>query len=253
MKPERQVEDPVDANRGRAVRRRRLLLWSALPVLLVLSVAGKLLSLNLLASQAASAFDAGNSAAVEAAANALSLANAVEPYKAPFAAGDGRALAGDYAAAKLLFQDALAAVPRGSDDECIIRVNLSLATEKLGDGKLDTEDPASAASLYAEALAVVEAAPPGCFSDDAAANSGERLSQAGDRLNGKLDAAAEPAETQEGSPQDQAPKEEETAQQSQMEQLEESARQAQRERNAGREREEYLKDTDYSSGPDRPW
>lgn len=241
-----------DRNNWGAPRRRRLLLWSALPVLLVLSVAGKLLSLNLLAGQAASAFDAGNSAAVDAAADALSLANAVEPHKAPFAAGDGRALAGDYAAAKLLFEDALAAAPRGSRDECIIRVNLSLATEKLGDGKLDTEDPASAASLYAEALAVVEAAPPGCFSDDAAADSGQRLSQAGDRLSGKLGAAAEPGESEGDSPQDQTPQEE-SAQQSQLEQLEESTRQAQRERNAGRDREEYLKDTDYSSGPDRPW
>lgn len=244
------IEEPVDTNRRRG--RRRLLLWSALPVLLALCMAGKLLSLNLLAGQAVSGFHAGNSAAVDAAANALSLANAVEPHKAPFAAGDGRALAGDYAAAKLLFEDALAAVPRGSTAECIIRVNLSLATEKLGDGKRDIEDPASAASLYAEALAVVEAAPPGCFSGDAAEDSGQRLSQAGDRLNGKLEAAAEPGEAQEGSPQDQTSKEE-SAQQSQLEQLEESARQAQRERNAGREREEYLNDTDYSSGPDRPW
>ncbi|MEQ7739861.1 hypothetical protein, partial [Escherichia coli] len=117
MNAGRLVEESVDMNRGRALRRRRLLLWSALPVLLVLCVAGKLLSLNVLAGQAASAFEAGNSAAVEAAANALSVANAVEPYKAPFAAGDGRALAGDYTAAKLRFKDALAAVPRGSTDE----------------------------------------------------------------------------------------------------------------------------------------
>lgn len=232
-------------------RRRRLLLWSAMPVLLVLCVAAKLLSLNVLAGRAASAFESGNSAAVEAAASALGVANAVEPHKAPFAAGDGRALAGDYAAARALFKDALAVVPGGSPDECMVLVNLSLATEKLGDGKLDSGDPASAAALYAEALGVVEDAPPGCFTGDSSADSGLRLSEAEERLNQKLDAAAA-TEAPGDSPRQEAPAEE-SAQQSQLEKLEESARQAQRERNAGREREEYLDDTDYGSGTDRPW
>ncbi|MDT0194095.1 hypothetical protein Q9R30_01825 [Arthrobacter sp. AB6] len=41
--------------------------------------------------------------------------------------------------------------------------------------------------------------------------------------------------------------------QSQLQQLEDSARQGQRERNSGREREEYLEDTGYAPGPERPW
>lgn len=232
-------------------RRRRLLLWSAMPVLLVLCVAAKLLSLNVLAGRAASAFESGNSAAVEAVASALGVANAVEPHKAPFAAGDGRALAGDYAAARLFFEEALAVVPGGSPDECMVLVNLSLAIEKLGDQKLDTGDPASADSLYTEALGVVAVAPSGCFTGDSSADSGLRLSEAEERLNQKLDAAAA-TEAPGDSPRQEAPAEE-SAQQSQLEKLEESARQAQRERNAGREREEYLDDTDYGSGTDRPW
>ncbi|WP_459790437.1 hypothetical protein [Arthrobacter sp. AD-310] len=223
-----------------------------MPVFLVLCVAAKLLSLNVLAGRAAAAFDAGNSAAVEEAARALGVANAVEPHKASFAAGDGRAMAGDYAAARVLFEDALAVVPGGSPDECIVRINLSLATEKMGDGKLDSGDPASAAALYAEALGVVEDAPPGCLKGASASDSGRRLSQAEERLNDKVAAAATPPGTPGDTPQEEAP-EQEAARQNQLEQLEESARQAQRERNAGREREEYLKDTDYSSGPDRPW
>lgn len=248
------VDKEVEPDRGdrRVLRRRRLLLWSSVPVLLVLCVAGKLLSLNILAGQAASAFETGNSEAVGGAAKALGLANVVEPHKAPFAAGDGRALAGDYAAATLLFEDALAAVPLNSADECIIRVNLSLATEKTGEEKLREGDRASAASLYAEALGVVEAAPPGCSSGESSKDSGLRLSQAEERLNEKVAGTAAQAESPGDSSQDEAAKEE-SAQQSQLEQLEESARQAQRERNAGREREEYLNDTDYGSGPDRPW
>ncbi|WP_258802388.1 hypothetical protein [Pseudarthrobacter sp. NS4] len=233
-------------------RRRRLLLWSALPVLLLLCLAGKLLSVGLLAGQAASAFAAGDAAEAKTAAEGLGLANVVEPHKAPFAAGDAQVLAGDYAAARPLFEDALDAVPRGSADECIIRVNLSLAVEKAGDARLLTEDPASAAALYGEALDIVDAAPAGCFSAGAAGQAGEQLTEAKGRLNQKL-AAGQPPVSTEVTPQEDAPEEPESPQQSQLEQLEDSARQAQRERNSGREREEYLRDTEYAPGPDRPW
>lgn len=239
------------ASATNGVRRRRLLVWSAVPVLLLLVVAAKLVSVPLLANQAARAFEAGDSRAVQAAADGLGVANFVELHKAPFAAGDARVLAGDFPAARLLFEEALAAVPQGSADECAVRVNLSLAIETMGDGKR-TEDPSSAASLYAEALAITEHAPYGCFSGANAPASGEQLRQAEDRLKGKLAASAQPDEAQ-GSKQEDNSDKETSLEQSQLEQLEESARQAQRERNAGREREEYLNDTDYGSGPDRPW
>ncbi|TLM86245.1 hypothetical protein FDW83_00285 [Pseudarthrobacter sp. NamE2] len=241
-----------DQDSGKRLRR-RLLLWSALPVLLLVGMAAKLLSLGLLANQADTAFKAGDAAAVERAAGGLSLANVIERHKAPFAAGDAEALAGNYPAARLLFEEALAAVPSGSGDECSIRVNLSLAIEKLGDEKQGAEEPSSAASLYAEALAVVDTAPPRCSSGDTAAGSGKTLREAEQRLNSKLVAAAEFEETPGEASQDEASEEQEPLQQSQLEQLEENARQAERERNAGREREDYLNDTDYPAGPDRPW
>lgn len=250
----RTTPGPVKAhgNSRGTPRRRRLLLWSALPVLLLLCVAGKLLSVGLLAGQAAGAFAARDAAAATMAAEGLGLANVVEPHKAPFAAGDAQVLAGDYAAARPLFEDALDAVPRGSGDECIIRVNLSLAVEKTGDANLRTQDPASAAALYGEALDIVEAAPPGCFSAGADGQAGEQLTEAQGRLNEKL-AAGQAPEPAEEAPQEDAPEEPDSPQQSRLEQLKDSARQAQRERNSGREREEYLRDTEYAPGPDRPW
>lgn len=235
-----------------ALRRRRLLLWSALPVLLVLSIVGKLLSLSLLAGQASSAFDAGDAGAVHRAAEGLGLANVVERHKAPFAAGDAKALSGDYPAARLLFQEALAAVPAGSRDECVTRINLGLAIEMDGDGKLRADDPASAAFLYAEALDVVEGAPAGCFAGEPAAENGQQLTDAKGRLSDKVAAASGPADPGEQAPRDDAADGQESARQSQLEQLEEDARQAQRERNAGRERGEYL-DSDAGAGVDRPW
>jgi hypothetical protein len=237
---------------GRRRRRRLLLLWSAVPVLILLGMAAKLLSLGLLAGQAVEAYAAKDPSAVGAAAGGLGLANIVERHKAPFAAGDAKVLAGEYPAARLLFQEALTGVPLGSADECIIRVNLSLAIERIGDGKLRAEDLSSAAALYAEALDVAEAAPPGCFSG-AAAEWGKQLTEAQGRLNDKLTAAAEPADDAGHAPQEDNAEEQPSPQQSQLEQLEENARQAERERNAGRERDDYLRDTGAVTGSDRPW
>jgi hypothetical protein len=142
-------------------------------------------------------------------------------------------------------------VPRGSSDECIVRVNLGLAIEKIGDAALRKEGPASAAVLYGEALAVAETAPAGCFSGGAAGEPGEQLAEAEGRLKEKL-AVGQAGESPEGAQQD-APEEQESPGQSQLEQLRDSSRQAERERNSARERDDYLRDNDYTPGPDRPW
>lgn len=243
-------------------RRRQLLLWSALPVLLGLGAAAKLLSLGLFAGQAEAAFGAGDAAAARTAAAWLQPANILEPHKAPFAAGDAEVLAGNYEAARQKFTEALNLAPAGAAgaaDACVIRVNLVLTIEHLGDGRLEAGDPSSAAALYAEAQAAADAVPEGCFAADSRpteakqAEAGERLTEARERLAGKAAAAQGDA----GRPDvDSGAGEEDTQtapQQGQLEQLEESARQSQRERNSGREREEYLNDGDHAAGPDRPW
>lgn len=233
-------------------RRKRLLLWSAVPVMLLLCVAAKLLSLNVLADRAATGFAAGNAPAVDAAAEGLGLANLVEPHKAPFAAGDAAVLAGDYGEAKALFEQALGLVPDGAGDECLVLVNLVLVTEGLGDQRLQAGDPSSAVPLFNEALATAGQAPEGCLSPDAAAGADGRLAEARERLEGKLGAAGRPEDPEDApgkeSPQDGSA----AAQQSQLDRLQENSRQAQRERNSGREREEYL-DSGTGTAPDRPW
>lgn len=232
-----------------ALRRRRLLLWSALPVLLALFLAAKLFSLGILAGQAASGYAGGDAAAVDAAAGGLGVANVVEPHKAPFAAGDAAVLAGDYPAARPLFEQALRQVPAGSRDECLVRVNLILVIERLGDQRLEAGDPASPAALFKDALAAADQAPEGCLAD-AGDGADRRLAEARERLDNKLGAAGEsPAQApaEEPSPDPSA-----DARQDQLEQLQDSARQAQRERNSGREREEYL-DNSGGTAPERPW
>jgi len=233
------------------IRRRRLLLWSVLPVLLLLCVAAKLLSVGPLAGQASRAFAANDAHGVGMAAEALQLANVLERHKAPFTAGDALVLSGDIGAARLRFEEALDLAPADSVDACMIRLNLVLAVERLGDDKLRSEDPASAAALFTEALDIAGAAPGGCFSGNEAAETGQKLSEAEGRLKGKLEGA--------GNGQAGTPKENEvepeagTPGRSQLEELAESGRESQRERNSGREREDYLSDPDYAPGPDRPW
>lgn len=243
------------AAEDRRIFRRRLLLWSALPALLVLCLAAKLLSVGILAGTADRGFAAGDTQAVADAAAGLDVANFIEPQKAPFAAGDSLVLAGDFAAARQRFEEALSLAVTA--DACVIRVNLALSIENLGDERVAAEDPTAAGRLFAEGLAVVNAAPAGCSADGESAHSGtgagEKLDQAADRLGQKAaDAAAGDATPQPTkSPQQEQPAD--PGRQSQLEHLEESGREAQRERSTGQERDEYLRDDDYGSGPDRPW
>ena len=244
-------------------RRRRLLLWSALPVLLALLLAAKLLSAAWFAGQASGDFARGDAPAVESAAAVLGVANGVEPHKAPVAAGDARALRGDYTGARLAFEAALATAPPA--DECRVRANLALSIERLGDagsggtdGTDGTEGTDGGIRLLEEALAVVRAAPAGCFGTDSAdSGAGEKLQTAGQRLEEKIErlrGQAEPGEPgTEPGPEEEGGGEPGDALDPQLEQLREAGKSAQQERNRGLQREEYLNGT--SSGPltDRPW
>ncbi len=249
----------IDASQAghddRLQRRRRLLWWSLLPVLILLCVAAKLLSVGVLAGNAARAFDAGDSGAVADAAAGLRIANFTEPHKAPFAEGDGLFLAGDFAGAGQSFDEAFGLA--GQADQCAIRVNLALSIERQGDARAAAGDPTAAGRFFAEALAVVEGAPEGCFT--AAAGSSEaaaadRLEQAAERLTQKSAEAAagteQPNPSADPGPGDQTA---EPGQQCQLDELRDSARDAQTERNAGQERDEYLRDDDFGPGADRPW
>jgi hypothetical protein len=251
-------------------RRRALLLWSALPVLLALCVSAKLLSLGIFGGQAARGFEAQDHAAVASASAGLRAANFVEPHKAPFAEGDSRVLAGDFAAARQLFEEALIladpADPADLEASCVIRVNLVLSIERLGDERVIAEDPTAAARLFAEGLAVIEEAPDGCFAANApnpptapnpstASDTGEKLEEAEGRIRQKAaDVKAGEAATPEPGEQTTEPQAGPgPVSQSQLDQLKDSARESQRERNSGQERGEYLGDSDYGPGPDRPW
>jgi hypothetical protein len=197
---------------------------------------------------------------VAEAAAGLRFANFTEPHKAPFAEGDGLFLAGDYAGARRSFEEALDLA--GQADQCAVRVNLALSIERLGDAKASAGDPAAAGRLFAEALAVVEAAPDGCFNPGAEAGGGvdsteagtaDKLKQAAARLTQKSEAAAATPTAASAKNPGQADQPAEPGNQSQLDQLKGSTREAQSERITGQQRDEYLRDNDFGSVPDRPW
>ncbi|MGM9470852.1 hypothetical protein ACS5PJ_02465 [Pseudarthrobacter sp. YS3] len=242
--------NPEPGDRKR--RQRRLLLWSALPAAVVLCLSAKLLSLGILAGAADRGFAAGAAGAVADAAAGLDIANFIEPHKAPFADGDSLVLAGDFAGARERFEEALPLA--GSTDGCLIRVNLVLSIEHLGDARAAAEDTTAAARLFAEGLAVVESAPEGCFSAGGSGASeiptGGQLEQAAERLRQKAEDAAGGDAPQQAEAQ---PAPADPGLESRLDQLQDSSRDVQRERNTGQERDEYLRDGDYGTGPDRPW
>ena len=239
-----------DDGTNRLRRRRNLLLWSAVPVLLVILTAAKIFSLGALGNAAADGFDRGDSAAVASAASGLAIANIFEPHKALFAAGDALVLEHDYAGARGKFAEALAAAP--ASDACRIRVNLVLTIEALGDSALEAGDSIDAARFYAEGLAAIKEAPPECFpeSPSAQGSESEKLGRADARLTEKSGQGSQ-KQPEQGDGGEAEPEPSEEARQSQLQKLEQSGKSAQQERNTGRQRDEYL-DSD-GAGTDRPW
>lgn len=244
---------------GRLDRRRRLLLWSALPVVLALLLAAKLLSVALFSAQAVTAFENRDAAAVARAADGLGVANFLEAEKQAFADGDALVLAGDFAEARLRFEESLAAAPGA--DECRIRVNLVLSIERLGDAATEAGE-AAAATLFQEGLDVARDAPEGCFAEGADATAGfndagegEQLAAARVRLQEKIDDAATEAGAGAGEDPGVDPEEEpepaDAGRQSQLERLNEMAGRALQDRTESEDRQKYLEDT----GPsvDKPW
>lgn len=148
-----------------------------------------------LGDQAREAYAAGNVTGVESAAARLGLLNVIEPYKAPFARGDASVLAQDYDSARAAFEEALALAPADSRDACQVRVNLVLSIEKLGAAATDAGQADVAKADNDRVLALVVAAPQGCFEGDASTDEGQQLN----------DARQQARQQQQGQGQGQAP------------------------------------------------
>lgn len=164
------AEDTVTAGDGggppgltvqRLRRRRILMFWISLPVVLVLLVAaGKLLSLAPTAQLAITAFDEGRYATSEEISGSLLEWNIVEPYLPYFNRGNAFAADRYYGPATDDFEKALALAPE--DRKCDVRLNLALTWERFGDIYVENDFYQGAVLLYQAAKAVLDAAGPEC-------------------------------------------------------------------------------------------
>lgn len=169
--------------------RRRLLVYSA-PVVLVLVIAVvKLLSVVVIGNSAGAGFTDRDTAALAGDVAMLRTLDVVEPRKADFAAGTLAVLEDRLADADRRFAGAMDRL--GDDESCSARVNLELVRETLGDRAAAMADSQTALDRYLAARDVVDRAPTGCFGGNADPDPDRRAvrDEASQRLNSKIDAA----------------------------------------------------------------
>ena len=147
--------------------RRRLVIFSAVPALVALLVAAKLISVVVVGGAAQRHYAAGAAGALGDDVAVLRVFNVVEPANALFAAGALAVLEGRLDAADARFTEALSATEAARS--CPVRINLALVRERRADidaweARLD-----AARTHYLSALAVIADAPADCFAgnDDA--------------------------------------------------------------------------------------
>ena len=168
--------------------RRRLLLWSAPIVLIVLLVALKLLSLPTFAALAQWSY--GDRAFERSASltEPLGVVNVVEPWVHHFDRGTAYAQVGVLDVARGEFVTALDLAPDDATISCVIRVNLVLTIEAQGDAALLELRYADAEALYEQGTQAVDEAPEGCFQppdDPQQPDTSQPLDDAEQRLDEK--------------------------------------------------------------------
>ncbi|SEH49193.1 hypothetical protein SAMN04489835_0464 [Mycolicibacterium rutilum] len=166
--------------------RRRLILASALPAVVAVVLAVKLISVVVAGNSAVSNFAAGDTDGLSGDVSTLSLLNIVEPAKAPFAAGTLAVLQNRLADADRHFAEALDRTP--PDQSCPLLVNLELVRERQGDVDAWENRPDAARETYLRALDLVASAPTGCFEGNADPDAERRAvrADAAPRLSAKL-------------------------------------------------------------------
>lgn len=189
-------ETPLGALAAANARRRRTRRWlllGTLPLsLAALLLVVKLLSMYALAHSAILSHVSGDAQGTIRAASWQAPLNWFEPWKAPFNLGVGHAAGGEFAEARLRFEEALPLVTEELES-CGVRVNLALVIEELGKERETAGSVADALILFREAATVVRDTPEACHSEEADQRStdpsrsmGDSLDELRERLDGRL-------------------------------------------------------------------
>lgn len=242
-------EDPRDRARRLALRR-RLLLWSAVPVLLLGILALRWLSLPFVAAGATSGFEEGDADRVVGRSRLLAPINVVERWKAPYDLGTGYAMRGEDDRARPQLEKALRRVD-GAPEECAVRANLVLVVERQGAKAEGAGDTATSKARKDEVVAIVDAAPPECLQGGRDGQGGKASKQLSDARK----RAGEGGEGEGGKPRNQPgdqPGEADTPSQDQESKLREKNAGGGREASTRRRFDEQVND-DPQGYVEKPW
>lgn len=168
-------------------RLRKRMLWASAPlVLLAVLAALRLLTLNVFADRAIAAYTAADKVGAMTTAERLGWVNIVESWRYPFAVGDAHVVAANEDLARPWFESALASVPKGGREECVVRVNLGLVYEHLGDLAVAREHSDEARQYFDLGIETTKVAPDACDKPDAQnRNQAQELKAAQERMQQK--------------------------------------------------------------------
>ncbi|GAB3248527.1 hypothetical protein [Nocardioides dilutus] len=147
------MADAPDQHR-RLRLRRRLLVLGLLPLLLALALCAKVGVMLALDDRGRGAFDDGHFDRAEEAFGTNGWLNVFEPWVSTFDQGTAEYRLADYPRARVLLEQALLVVP--GEDECLVRTNLALTLEALGDADLVDGRRDQAEARWREGIAVLD-------------------------------------------------------------------------------------------------
>ncbi|PRC43253.1 hypothetical protein C6A85_000000106275, partial [Mycobacterium sp. ITM-2017-0098] len=143
---------------------RRLIVASALPALIAVLLAVKLISVVVVGDSAQRHFDADDVSGLRDDVSLLRILNVAEPANAAFAAGGLGVLEDRLDEADAQFSAVLNRTD--ATQSCAVRVNLELVRERRGDIDAWEARLEEARQRYDSALSVIADAPAGCFADN---------------------------------------------------------------------------------------
>ncbi|MUL81794.1 MULTISPECIES: hypothetical protein [unclassified Mycolicibacterium] len=171
---------------SRKVLRRRLILFSILPAVVLVAIAVKLVTMVVYGYSAGSHYLSYDSYGLADDVRMLKSLNVIDSYKPYFADGDRYVLEGKLADAESEFKKSLSLVSQ--ERSCPVRINLEVVLEALGDLRNADKHRDEAKPFWTEALKLTQEAPGGCFDTKTEPDEERRkhLNETEQRLQEKL-------------------------------------------------------------------
>lgn len=236
-------------------RRRRMILATILPAIVLVVLAIRFLTLPVFIGQAQDAHGGDDGPGMVKAADRLHPLNIVERWRAPFVEGTGKSIDGDLEGGRADLETALDRTKNPQDD-CTVRTNLVITISQQADAAKEAGDEDEEKSLAEEALKLIEEGPEGCLDGSDDGNGGEagrKQQEQKDKLEEQT-GRPQPEEPQEPEDEgDDGEGEDEEKKDPKQKELEERNQQGQRQSETDRREEEGEEKGSSGAGVDKPW